>query len=249
MDHYPQCKCLAVGDYFRLGKRSRELVDVWPPILDIHWRLHLGKCARMEVLSDAGDPSMRQSGVNRLFCYEADVAVCISVHAYMSKEGETEREKTVNETDLCQTFCLQTITKYPIEICQISDTASSSPTWGETDIFTKMILIWSELLFRKSCLMTTVSERFKISYFKISKVNLFLPDLDTYVIQDGWNIHPHDFLAMHDSTWYSPASNFHIDLSQKRQEFVSWVPSHMFHWQGTESQHCISIFASVHLEC
>lgn len=66
-----------------------------------------------------------------LFCYETDVAVCIAVHAYMSKEGETEREKTVNETDLCQTFCLQTITKYPTEICQISDRASSSPTWGE----------------------------------------------------------------------------------------------------------------------
>lgn len=110
--------------------------------------------------------------------------------------------------------------------------------WEETDIFTKMILIWSELLFRKSWLMTTVSERFKISYFKISKVNLFLHDLDTYVIQDGWNINSHDFLAMHDSTWYSSASNFHINLSQKRQEFV---PSHMFHWQGIESQHCIHI--------
>lgn len=33
--------------------------------------------------------------------------------------------------------------------------------------------------------MTTASERFKISYFKISKVNLLLPALDTYVILGG----------------------------------------------------------------
>lgn len=65
----------------------------------------------MEVLSDVRDPRTRQSGLNWLFWYEDNVAVCLSVHTcmhlniytytcmriYICKRREKQRQKTDSE--------------------------------------------------------------------------------------------------------------------------------------------------------
>lgn len=76
--------------------------------------------------------------------------------------------------------------------------------------------------------MTTFSENFKFSYFKISNMNLFLPALDIYVITCIWNIPSCDFLAMH-------ASLYHLvfcfafpnwPFTEKAGIYLLWVPLH-----------------------
>lgn len=81
-------------------------------------------------------------------------------------------------------------------------------------------------------------------------MELFLPALDTYVgfieiliIVTSWLCKPAYI------TWYSPVSNFHFDLEQKRQGFVSLIPLYIFYCQGTQTQSDIHIHISVSLQC